>query len=625
MRKFISLFLLLLSFSISAQNSDKFTVMFVPKELHVPSLILHDDTEMYKYQNTLKDNMFLSIKTKLNNYFSENGTFNLKDVEGVLGQVRKGVVNNSVEETNMIAKVDNIWDKARLITNLDVIILLSYHVNEKKGDITIQCEVRCPYGVLDVNVVNQGMSYYYLIDSKLELFGINTNKKLSEKKKKKYLSALKDDINIFIISLKKDLENQSFPGENYQNWKDIRVTYKDIVGVNPNGDCVGDCMNGTGTLVYNTTNKKSIWGKEKKTRDGKSLWLDGEWIGSYNMTQKRESYEGEWKDGKRHGNGIYTYLDGSYYEGEWVDDKMHGKGEYNDFMNDRYRKWGHYYGFKYGGIGISNYSSWLHVDQYREVVKEYSVNKDMNKVKPISNKTETITSKMENRDDVDESTLTEKIVEDWSSYHCVLTMLNKYNGSVGYSGDIEYIKITINNRDAYFTPDGKVQLEDLKDNTKNLHGIYDCDEYELVDFGDNSSFTFGNTNIYIQEVVKENIASNGIFNLFMEEILSLPDETKRIEEMRDKGVCVLCEGTGECKCTKKQFTEGEEGPYEINIGYLVCFFCSGDGINNGYYCEECKRGWVKCNCLKHTNSLGTCSNCSGTGKFNYTGKDWYGN
>ena len=68
--------------------------------------------------------------------------------------------------------------------------------------------------------------------------------------------------------------------------------------------------------------------------------------------------------------------------------------EYNDFMNDRYRKWGHYYGFKYGGIGISNYSSWLHVDQYREVVKEYSVNKDMNKVKPISNKTETITSKM---------------------------------------------------------------------------------------------------------------------------------------------------------------------------------------------------------------------------------------
>ncbi len=35
---------------------------------------------------------------------------------------------------------------------------------------------------------------------------------------------------------------------------------------------------------------------------------------------------GEWKDGKRHGQGTYTWADGKKYIGEWKDDKKHGKG-----------------------------------------------------------------------------------------------------------------------------------------------------------------------------------------------------------------------------------------------------------------------------------------------------------
>ena len=31
--------------------------------------------------------------------------------------------------------------------------------------------------------------------------------------------------------------------------------------------------------------------------------------------------------GKRHGFGIYTYLDGGRYEGEWVEDRIAGKGK----------------------------------------------------------------------------------------------------------------------------------------------------------------------------------------------------------------------------------------------------------------------------------------------------------
>jgi hypothetical protein len=39
-------------------------------------------------------------------------------------------------------------------------------------------------------------------------------------------------------------------------------------------------------------------------------------------------YEGAWRDGKRHGQGKYTYADGAVYEGEWCDDKRHGRGKY---------------------------------------------------------------------------------------------------------------------------------------------------------------------------------------------------------------------------------------------------------------------------------------------------------
>jgi hypothetical protein len=37
-------------------------------------------------------------------------------------------------------------------------------------------------------------------------------------------------------------------------------------------------------------------------------------------------YEGEWKNGKRAGQGTLTYADGSKYSGSWENNRMHGKG-----------------------------------------------------------------------------------------------------------------------------------------------------------------------------------------------------------------------------------------------------------------------------------------------------------
>ena len=37
-------------------------------------------------------------------------------------------------------------------------------------------------------------------------------------------------------------------------------------------------------------------------------------------------YEGEWKQGCRHGNGKYTKANNDVYHGEWVNDAVEGKG-----------------------------------------------------------------------------------------------------------------------------------------------------------------------------------------------------------------------------------------------------------------------------------------------------------
>ena len=38
-------------------------------------------------------------------------------------------------------------------------------------------------------------------------------------------------------------------------------------------------------------------------------------------------YEGEWLQGKRHGQGILRWEDGSVYKGSWVNNCSHGQGK----------------------------------------------------------------------------------------------------------------------------------------------------------------------------------------------------------------------------------------------------------------------------------------------------------
>lgn len=71
-----------------------------------------------------------------------------------------------------------------------------------------------------------------------------------------------------------------------------------------------------------------------------------------------DRYEGEWQNDKKHGNGIFYGVNGFRYEGEWKDDKPHGFGTEYDCYDDlvyhgewKYGKW-HGKGVWYNGSGV---------------------------------------------------------------------------------------------------------------------------------------------------------------------------------------------------------------------------------------------------------------------------------
>lgn len=74
--------------------------------------------------------------------------------------------------------------------------------------------------------------------------------------------------------------------------------------------------------------------------EGEMIWKDDKREGKF----LRNRYYGEWKEGKRHGFGVFYYANGSRFEGFWEANKKQGQALfYNDsgklqkclFNNDR--------------------------------------------------------------------------------------------------------------------------------------------------------------------------------------------------------------------------------------------------------------------------------------------------
>ena len=82
-------------------------------------------------------------------------------------------------------------------------------------------------------------------------------------------------------------------------------------------------------IYTNMTGKKDA--ELEKAFSGSAKSGNIEYIVILTMTEEYENgdvYEGEEKDGIRHGIGRYYHTDGAIYEGEWKDDLIHGIGRY---------------------------------------------------------------------------------------------------------------------------------------------------------------------------------------------------------------------------------------------------------------------------------------------------------
>jgi len=124
-------------------------------------------------------------------------------------------------------------------------------------------------------------------------------------------------------------------------WKDFRRhgqgTYTSTKGIRSEGPWVEDEFKGEkkagGECEGNDTAK---WNNCIGTAffhrgvDGKYVgeWKDGKrhGQGSYDIRANTYKYVGEWKDGKKHGMGTRKWDNRQEYEGEWKDDREHGKG-----------------------------------------------------------------------------------------------------------------------------------------------------------------------------------------------------------------------------------------------------------------------------------------------------------
>ena len=82
------------------------------------------------------------------------------------------------------------------------------------------------------------------------------------------------------------------------------------------GDFKNDFRHGNGLFKWsNGETYKGEYLEDQRTGEGVYRWSDGSF------------YEGTFLNGKRHGFGTYHSINGSTYEGEWFDDLQHGEGK----------------------------------------------------------------------------------------------------------------------------------------------------------------------------------------------------------------------------------------------------------------------------------------------------------
>jgi hypothetical protein len=94
------------------------------------------------------------------------------------------------------------------------------------------------------------------------------------------------------------------------------------------GELLNDKPHGYGTMQYAGARSREYYGD----------WANGVRQGQGVFThQNGQAYEGAWRDDKKHGLGRVTWLNGESYDGQWMNDVIEGEGTYTFVNGEVYR------------------------------------------------------------------------------------------------------------------------------------------------------------------------------------------------------------------------------------------------------------------------------------------------
>ena len=300
----------------------------------------HDISKNEGYSNSFY-NSFIKGKNFRNNDIGNTyiRTFNkIEDNKIKINETHEKNIENFKEINNFKLK-ENI--RKSKYNNYSQRVIYDYTKNNKNNNI------------IHNNIVSINIEYNP-ISSFINSF--KNNKDYNIIKNTKIQNTRKDIINLTVSSMNNKKEFNSF--SNIKQYED--GLYEGIIingkrekngimkynkGEKYDGEWKNDKRHGKGVFISQNYNTPGLTGI-KYVGEFNHDKIEGFGIGYYSSGDR---YEGEWKNNKQYGRGILNYVGGGKYIGEWENGKLNGEGIY--FLKNGERFEGKFIDNKYNGYG----------------------------------------------------------------------------------------------------------------------------------------------------------------------------------------------------------------------------------------------------------------------------------
>ena len=221
-----------------------------------------------------------------------------------------------------------------------------------ENNISIKNILNVPHNAISIAIEP---SYQKKVDSlkNLRYNDLENNKKIRNYSENKQITKYKiENQNVLnYISRRKKFKDGQYEGIIINGKRELRgiMNYKD--GSKYEGQWKDDKRHGKGVFTsmnYNNPNLAGIKYEGEFNNDR----IEGFGIAKYTSGDK---YEGEWKNNKQYGKGALNYVGGGKYVGEWKNGKLNGEGIY--YLKNGERFEGKFEDNKYNGYGKYYYNN----------------------------------------------------------------------------------------------------------------------------------------------------------------------------------------------------------------------------------------------------------------------------